>query len=104
MILAYTQGELINIKKGVVFMRATKFFVLLGIIAVAVWSWNGSSAAFHDGGVAHCNGCHTMHNSQDGQLVDPDHPNGNVWLLTDASPSDVCLQCHATRSGAVSRE
>jgi len=57
--------------------------------------------AFHDGGVAHCNGCHTMHNSQDGQLVDPDSPNGNPWLLVDATPSDVCLNCHATGLGAV---
>jgi nitrate reductase cytochrome c-type subunit len=42
-----------------------------------------------------------MHNSQDGQLVDDDSPNGNDWLLVDASPSDVCLQCHASRFGAV---
>jgi hypothetical protein len=42
-----------------------------------------------------------MHNSQDGQLVDPDSPTGNPWLLVDASPSDVCLQCHATGLGAV---
>lgn len=57
--------------------------------------------AFHDGGVADCSGCHTMHNSQDGDYVDPDSPNGNAWLLVDATPSDVCLGCHATRSGAV---
>ena len=57
--------------------------------------------AFHDEGVAHCNGCHTMHNSQDGALVDPDSPDGNPWLLNDATPSDVCLGCHATGLGAV---
>jgi hypothetical protein len=57
--------------------------------------------AFHDEGVAHCNGCHTMHNSQDGALVDPDAPLGNAWLLRDATPSDVCLRCHATGLGAV---
>ena len=57
--------------------------------------------AFHDAGVAHCNGCHTMHNSQDGELVDPDSPNGNPWLLIDATPSDTCLSCHATSRGAV---
>ncbi len=61
----------------------------------------GSSFAFHDAGVAHCNGCHTMHNSQDGALVDPDSPNGNAWLLKDATPSDVCLSCHALGLGAV---
>jgi len=50
--------------------------------------------AFHDGGVAHCNGCHTMHNSQDGALVDPASPNGNAFLLTKADPSTVCISCH----------
>lgn len=62
---------------------------------------SGSSFAFHDAGVAHCNGCHTMHNSQGGALVDADSPNGNAWLLKDATPSDVCLSCHATGLGAV---
>ena len=57
--------------------------------------------AFHDAGVAHCNGCHTMHNSEDGVLVDPDAPNGNAWLLKDATPSDTCLGCHAGGLGAV---
>jgi hypothetical protein len=57
--------------------------------------------AFHDEGVAHCDGCHTMHNSQDGALVDPDSPDGNAWLLVDESPRDVCLGCHADHLGAV---
>jgi hypothetical protein len=61
----------------------------------------GSAWGFHDAGVAHCNGCHTMHNSQDGALVDPDSPSGNDYLLNDATPSDVCLGCHATGLGAV---
>ena len=52
------------------------------------------AVAFHDGGVAHCNGCHTMHNSQDGALVDPLSPNGNGFLLTKADPSTVCIACH----------
>ncbi len=50
--------------------------------------------AFHDGGVAHCNSCHTMHNSQDGGLVDPLSPNGNAFLLTKSDPSSVCIACH----------
>jgi len=52
------------------------------------------AVAFHDGGVAHCNGCHTMHNSQDGVLVDPANPNGNAFLLNKADPSSVCIACH----------
>lgn len=51
--------------------------------------------AFHDAGVADCSGCHTMHNSENGVLVDPDSPLGNPYLLNDATPSDVCLNCHA---------
>jgi hypothetical protein len=42
-----------------------------------------------------------MHNSPDGALVDPDSPLGNPGLLNDATPSDVCLNCHATGLGAV---
>jgi predicted CXXCH cytochrome family protein len=60
-----------------------------------------SALAFHDRGVADCGGCHTMHNSEDGVLVDPDSPGGNPWLLRDDTPSDVCLSCHATGLGAV---
>jgi len=58
----------------------------------------GASAAlaFHDGGVAECAGCHTMHNSQDGDLVDEAHPTGNAYLLNFGNPSDTCLQCHAS--------
>lgn len=57
--------------------------------------------AFHEHGVANCNGCHTIHNSENGQPVDPDHPRGNAYLLIGDSPSDVCLSCHATRFGSV---
>jgi len=81
-------------------IRAGLLFILTGILAIVV-SQGGSLLAYHDGGVAHCNGCHTMHNSQDGVLVDPENPNGNAWLLQKASPSDVCLECHATGLGAV---
>ena len=70
-------------------------------LAIAFVFVAAPALAFHDGGVADCQGCHTMHNSQDGALVDPDSPNGNPWLLVDESPSDVCLGCHATRLGAV---
>lgn len=57
--------------------------------------------AFHDHGVARCSGCHTIHNSENGALVDPNSPNGNAYLLKDETPSDLCLSCHATRLGAV---
>ena len=72
-------------KKTLVLMVA--FLFAAGISTTVV--------AFHDGGVAACDGCHTMHNSQDGMLVDPDSPTGNPFLLIDATPTDVCLSCHA---------
>ena len=69
---------------------------LLPLITVAVAVLCAAPAlAFHDEGVAHCNGCHTMHNSYEGQLIDPGSPNGNPWLLVDATPSDTCLNCHS---------
>jgi hypothetical protein len=71
--------------------------VSIGILAFFVTN----ALAFHDHGVAHCNGCHTMHNSENNQLVDPDSPNGNPYLLIDGTPTDVCLSCHATGSGEV---
>jgi len=74
---------------------------LILILAAVCFALVGNALAFHDHGVAHCNGCHTMHNSEDGTFVDPDSPAGNPWLLVDATPSDVCLSCHATRSGQV---
>ncbi|MCP4205290.1 MAG: hypothetical protein GY769_25550 [bacterium] len=80
-------------------MRTTR--LLLMVAAAIVVLWAAPALAFHDAGVAHCNGCHTMHNSEDGVLVDPDSPDGNDWLLRDASPSDMCLGCHATGLGAV---
>jgi Doubled CXXCH motif (Paired_CXXCH_1) len=55
----------------------------------------------HGNGVGNCNMCHTMHNSQNGLPVDPDSPNGNNWLLNDATPSDVCLSCHSGVMGNV---
>ncbi len=64
------------------------------VLTVGLCFIAGTALAFHDGGVAHCNGCHTIHNSQNGVLVDPDSPNGNPWLLKDSTPSDVCIACH----------
>jgi len=76
-------------------MRKTLLLVAAALILAA------PVMAFHDDGVAHCNGCHTMHNSQNGGSVafdengDPIAPfDGNDFLLYYASPTDVCLNCH----------
>ncbi len=52
---------------------------------------------FHDGGVAACAGCHTMHASQDGRTGPGWTPGGNPWLLKYGNATDTCLRCHAAR-------
>ncbi len=68
-------------------------FLALGLLTLAFTA--SGALAFHDGGVAECAGCHTMHNSQDGVPVDAAHPTGNPYLLIAASATDACLSCHA---------
>ncbi len=58
------------------------------------------SAGFHDGGVAVCGACHTMHNSQDGFPGGPGSHGPNP-LLNINPPSDLCLSCHSGGFGSV---
>lgn len=44
-----------------------KVIVTLAAFAAAL-AVNGTALAFHSGGVAHCDGCHTMHNSENGVI------------------------------------
>ena len=74
-------------------MRNAKW-ALSAMFAILLAS--GTGFAFHDAGVAYCAGCHTMHNSQDGALVDAANPTGNEYLLNAGNPSDTCLRCHAS--------
>ena len=70
-------------------MRARIVTVALAGLLLAATS----AFAFHDGGVAECAGCHTMHNSQDGALVTD--AGGHAYLLKAANSTDTCLNCHA---------
>lgn len=79
-------------------MKTTiRLFALL--VAVAIVSfWGTDAAAFHDAGVAHCNGCHTMHNSEGNATIVEGGTQGvgvNPYLLKTAKPTDTCLLCHA---------
>lgn len=68
-------------------MKFLKFAV------AAVFAATFSNAyAFHSGGVAECEGCHTMHNSLDGAAM----ATGSVgpYLLKAADASGACLNCH----------
>jgi len=71
----------------------TRRLLLAALLATAI-ALPGAASAFHDQGVANCNGCHAMH----------DGPGGNVvagGLLNAPSASDVCLACHGAGPRAV---
>lgn len=66
--------------------------ILLGIALVgflALWLPTTASA-LHDGGVGHCDACHTMHNSAD----NPASGTTNNLLLKGTDASSTCLNCH----------
>lgn len=69
------------------------------LLAIATLLVAFPSYAFHDGGVASCQGCHIMHESEDG-MVPTTGPTGD-WLLRESYPSEVCLGCHADNHGQV---
>lgn len=54
------------------------------LVAVLAFLMGGSTPqAFHSGGVAECNGCHSMH-----------APKATSYLLAGSDPSSTCLTCH----------
>jgi hypothetical protein len=71
-------------------MKTIKLSVLVMAAALMAFGLSTSALAFHAGGVAHCDGCHTMHNSVDG-VVDPT-TGGDLTKGSD--PTSTCLNCH----------
>ena len=74
-------------------MKLIKLLLVIMAAAVITLALGGNALAFHAGGVAECSGCHTMHNSQDGQpfVTNPT----SDYLLKFSDPSSTCLDCHA---------
>jgi hypothetical protein len=62
----------------------------LAAVAAACVLWALDARAFHSGGVAECDGCHTIHNAdgenQGGQAA--------AYLLRGSDASSRCLACH----------
>jgi hypothetical protein len=83
-------------RKGDEGMKKINLFI--GFLAAVLLSLGlGATAqAFHDGGVAHCDGCHTMHNSKDGQSIIEGGIVGTAGehLTIGADPGSTCLNCH----------
>ena len=73
-------------------MKATK------ILAAAIFSLAtaGSALAFHSGGVAECEGCHSMHNSFEGSanVTGMTQYQSGPFLLKANDQSGACLNCH----------
>ncbi len=69
--------------------------VVISSIAVFIF-FAGTGYAFHDGGVARCEGCHTMHNSLNGVAAVTALPQfqAGPFLLKASDPSSSCLNCH----------
>jgi hypothetical protein len=79
-------------------MRKTNRVVVSGVGALAgilILGLNGTAFAFHQGGVAHCDGCHSMHNSAENLVTGA--PTGQLLKGTD--PSSTCLNCHGGTGG-----
>src|SRR5689334_10329986 len=67
------------------------------VAAAAIAGYAPGASAFHSGGVAECEGCHSMHNSFEGQknvtgsaAVGQSGP----YLLKAQEQSGACLNCH----------
>jgi len=77
-------------------------FLRLAIATVFALAF-GKAYAFHSGGVAECEGCHTMHNSVDGVSAMANENTGleygtvlqaGPYLLKSSTQSGACLNCH----------
>ena len=75
-----------------------KINLFLGLLAAVLLclGFGVTAQAFHDGGVAHCDGCHTMHNSENGEsIIEGGTPGVTGDSLTKGTdPSSTCLVCH----------
>ena len=77
-------------------MKKIKLFLGLLAAVLLCLGFGATAQAFHGGGVAHCDGCHTMHNSEDGKsIIEGGTPGVTGDSLTKGTdPSSTCLVCH----------
>lgn len=88
-------------------MKAVKLSLLIAATALITLGIGSTAMAFHDGGVAECAGCHSMHMSQDGayNLLGIGKYGSTVAtestrlsLMIGQDPTSTCLNCHASSS------
>lgn len=77
-------------------MKPIKLLMIVTAVALVTFGLSGYALAFHDGGVAHCDGCHTMHNSENGVSIIDGGTVGTTGehLTIGSTPAATCLNCH----------
>jgi len=78
-------------------MRKTYKISLIAGATMLVMGFAGSAMAFHGGGVAHCDGCHSMHSSADNPRVGSPT---SADLMKGSDASSTCLNCHSGSAGS----
>ncbi|HUL00034.1 MAG TPA: hypothetical protein VLX29_04185, partial [Nitrospirota bacterium] len=93
-------------------MKSFRISILVVAAALMIMGIAGTTYAFHDGGVATCESCHTMHNSLNGSIVmlskygsnyasnPTEFNNATQFLLHGSDQSSTCLNCHASNDAA----
>ncbi len=95
-------------------MKGLRISILVVAAALMIMGVAGTTYAFHDGGVATCEGCHTMHESLNGSVITISKfgtkviPTGasqfndaTRFLLKGGDQSSTCLNCHASADATV---
>lgn len=78
-------------------MKIVKISILLVAAFAVMFGLSTTSFAFHSGGVAECEGCHSMHNSFEGSanVTGRTFAQGTgPYLLKANDQSGACLNCH----------
>lgn len=80
-------------------MKLTKILATTAVLSLAT---AGSALAFHSGGVAECEGCHSMHNSFEGSanVTGMAQYQSGPYLLKAQDQSGACLNCHQSADTA----
>jgi len=73
-------------------MTKVKLALIVCLSVLVTFGLSGTALAFHGGGVAHCDGCHTMHNSAANPIGSAAVANSKLLKGTDSSST--CLNCH----------
>jgi hypothetical protein len=78
-------------------MKGFKTVLIIMAAVMLAIGMSSMASAFHGGGVAHCDGCHSMHNSADNPIGTA--ATANTRLLKGTDASSTCLNCHAGSGG-----